>query len=65
MNMNKLSNEYFLKLIGDYLETELEEVGDELENFLYDNSCSDIYEFLSVMNDVKYSIASAKKNIDK
>ena len=63
--MDKLSNEYFLKLIGDYLETELEEVGDELENFLYDNSCSDIYEFLSVMNDVKYSIASTKKNIDK
>ena len=63
--MDKLSNEYFLKLIGDYLETELEEVDDELENFLYDNSYSDIYEFLSVLNDVKYSIASAKKESEE
>ena len=39
----------------------------ELEDFLYDNSCSDIYEFLSVLNDVKYSITSAKKKskVDK
>lgn len=59
--MDKLSKEYFLKLIGDYLETELGEESKELEVFLYDNSYSDTQEFLSVLDDVKYNIASAKK----
>ena len=59
--MDKLSKDYFLKLIEDYLEAERGKESEELEDFLYDNSYSDIYEFLSVLNDVKYSIASAKK----
>ena len=59
--MDKLSKDYFLKLIEDYLEAERGKESEELEDFLYDNSCSDIYEFFSVLNDVKYTIASAKK----
>ena len=63
--MDKQSKEYFLKLIKDFLEVELGKEGEELENFLYYNSYSDIYEFLSVLYDVKVSIASEKKDIDK
>ena len=63
--MNKQSKEYFLKLIEDYLEVELGKEGEELENFLYDNSCGDIYEFLSVLYDVKVSIASEKKESEE
>ena len=63
--MDKQSKEYFLKLIEDFLEVELGKEGEELENFLYYNSYSDIYEFLSVLYDVKVSIASEKKDIDK
>lgn len=59
--MDKLSKDYFLKLIGDYLETELGEEGKELEVYLYDNSCSDIYEFLSVLNDIKYNLSLVEK----
>ena len=63
--MIKLSKEYFLKLIGDYMKAERRKESEELENFLYDNSCSDIYEFLSVLNDVKYSITSGKKESEE
>ena len=59
--MNKLSNEYFLKLIGDYLEAEEGKEGKELEDFLYDTSYSDVGEFLSVLDGVKYCIACEKK----
>ena len=59
--MDKLSKDYFLKLIGDYLETELGEEGKELEVYLYDNSCSDIGEFLSVLDDVKYNLSLVEK----
>ena len=59
--MDKLSKNYFLKLIGDYLATELGEEGKELEVYLYDNSCSDIYEFLSVLNDIKYNLSLVEK----
>lgn len=63
--MNKLSNEYFLKLIGDYLEAEEGKESKELKDFLYDTSYSDVGEFLSVLDGVKYCIASAKKDINK
>ena len=63
--MNKLSNEYFLKLIREYLEAEEGKEGEELKDFLYDNSYSDVGEFLSVLDGVKYGIASAKKESEE
>ena len=65
--MYKLSKEYFLKLIEDYLEAEEGKESKELEDFLFYSSYSDIYDFLSVLYDVKVSIASEKKKseVDK
>ena len=65
--MNKLNNEYFLKLIRDYLEAEEGKEGEELEDFLYDNSCSDVGEFLSVLDGVKYNLSLVEKEneVDK
>ena len=63
--MNKLNNEYFLKLIRDYLEAEEGKESKELEDFLFYSSYSDIYDFLSVLYDVKVSIASEKKESEE